>query len=169
MTGRNLCVLAAFAAGCGRVGFSELDAQPVPDAGSANDALPCPATYTAVTGHCYRFSASTETWLMAEQLCEGDAGAHLAVIDDAAEGALVETLLVTNVMWVGTSDRIVEGDYRTVTAQTTYVNWEAGFPTATPDCVEMAGDTALFKTLDCATTNEYLCESDGLPVVTSNF
>ena len=158
-------VVAACGSACGRVEFAELfaiDASP-------SDALQCPSTFRSVSGQCYRFSAATEQWLDAEQQCEATAGAHLAVVDDPAEAAVILSLQIDEVMWIGASDRIVEGDYRTVTGQSTYVSWLSGFPKPPDDCVEISGTTGSFKTLDCTTGNQFLCEWDGRLVVPANF
>ena len=159
------CTIAVLGIACGRLGFAEL---PVVDA-SQSDGMSCPSNFMTVSGHCYLYSATSEQWLDAEQQCEATAGAHLAVVDDSAEAAVIVSLQITEVMWIGASDRIVEGDYRTVTDQPMYLNWVAGFPTAPEDCVEITGTTGKLKTLSCTNLNQFLCEWDGRPVVPANF
>lgn len=155
MVSRRPVFLIAVVTACGRVGF--------------DDALECPIELTEVGRHCYLYEPTMTNWLDAELACEAIRGAHLAVIDDAEEAADVIAMEIPEVIWIGISDRVVEGDYRTVTGQPPYLPWKASFPTSMPDCVEISGSDGELKTLNCDNANQYLCEWDGRASVPANF
>jgi len=152
-------------AGCGRIGFSDTTQLPT-------DAAPfvCPLSFTSSAGgYCYLYvDAPQVDWPTAEQNCEATPGAHLAVIDGSTEAKAVVALGLGQVIWIGETDRLVEGDYRTVTGQPPYLNWEATFPMGAPDCVEINASGHI-KDLDCAGNNQALCEVDGRAVVAGSF
>lgn len=136
-------------AACGRVGFDAFD-------------VACPPAYIEVAEGCYRFELDDPDeleWLDAEAACEAD-GAHLAVVDGAAELALFTAMLGTvEDAWVGASDRITPDVFITVTRAPFFVQWGDTEPNGTGDCVEVErgemGDS------DCAVRNDYICELDG--------
>ena len=135
-------------AGCGRIGFEE---------GS------CPPGYAFTGGSCYRFVAAELPWIEAEAACEADGiGAHLAVIDSAAEAELAAAL-AGNDHWIGASDLVAEGVYlRVIGGPILYATWDPGQP-------EGPGENCIYLSLDpdlhdhqCGDTDDYLCEYDGI-------
>ena len=193
MISARLALFALVATGCGRFGFDghghEDGAAPPGEAAPTHDdahvyhldAGDCPPGYTAIgldagTGakSCYRYDeAAALSWIDAEHLCEADAaGAHLVVIDDDSEAAVVDTLQTVLSAWVGISDRVTAGKYLTVTGGAPAVlNWDVGEPTddATSHCVEYT-DARVFDDLPCEPNlNEYICEYDGIPAQPSAY
>jgi len=140
-----------------------------PDAGSS---FLCAATYTFTLGTSkYRLNG-TDTWLSSELDCASDgAGMHLAVIDDAAELTGLIALAGANATWVGVSDRVVEGTWRSVTGGNAAVlPWSSGAPTAGgPDCVEWNPTTNQFTDVACNASRYRICECDGIAVDPSSY
>ena len=58
--------------------------------------------------------------------------------------------------------------YLTVTAATPFLAWSVGAPLPGPDCVQLLAGAAM-ATRDCAATNDYLCEYDGIAPVPSAY
>lgn len=193
---RGWLVIAALGAGC-RFGFDEAGRRDSgaggelsggdPDAGGDGatdgsvdasgeaglDALPvCPVTYNAVAGQTslYRAVSSTSDWLAAEQACEAD-GAHLAVIDTAAEKASLVALLPGQNAWTGVTDRKVVGQWLKVTGGTaTYLPWDVSEPDAANlECVQLDGVTTLFGDQGCSSGRRYICECDGAAALASTY
>jgi hypothetical protein len=106
----------------------------------------------------------TNDWLVAEQACEQD-GAHLIVVDDAAEHAEVHARVGSNV-WIGLSDRVTEGTYVHATgAPLGYEGWPSTIQMNTgEDCVFILTN-ANYEDSTCVTMNPiaYACECDGIP------
>lgn len=154
-------------AGCGRIAFD-----PRTHGASGDSALlVCPPGYTADSGGCYRTGAGTAGWVVAEAACEADGiGAHLAVIDNAAEAAVVDRYrpAPTDLAWIGLTDRVTEGTYMTVTnVPAPYLVFAAGEPDGvTPDCI-LLGENLQLGDTDCATADDYICEYDGIPAVSA--
>lgn len=162
---RGLVALVAVS-GCGRIAFD-----PRSDAGadSGDAALVCPPTYTRDGTSCYRASADTRTWLAAEAACEADGlGAHLAIIDDAAEAAIVSQYRTseTDNAWIGVSDRVLEGTYLTVVNRApTYLQFANGQPDgAGQNCIQLGTGIEL-RDNGCDSLDDYICEFDGIPAL----
>lgn len=186
-------------AGCGRIGFGAAsgptDADSTDDAaadvaidGTAVDAaadaagdapvdavLVCPPTYTRVQGSCYRLESDVEAeWAAAAQGCEADGpGAHLVVVDDAAE--LLRIMAVTDLgttydVWIGTTDRITDGTYLNVHGAPAFVMLAPDQMDPGHHCLELRDNdpTVMFDT-DCTGPDDYLCEYDGIPAQPGSF
>lgn len=143
-------------------------AEPPPrdaDGASAPDAFACPPGYE-IQGESYYRIGSDLSWADAEGACEGDgAGAHLVVIDDATENALVDALSSASRTWIGYSDRAEGDSWLWVTGGTGWTGgWDTGSsePSGTGDCVATDGD-ALWGDEDCSDSRDYVCECDGRP------
>ena len=150
--------------GCGRIGFDP----PL----LSLDAGQCPPGYTRHGTRCYRITLAPAEWLAAELACEADAvGAHLVVIDQAAEADVVDDAFDRDV-WLGATDRVIEGDYREVTGRSMRWNdWDTGEPGGgTEDCASIASIAAPdLIDLPCTDTLAYVCEFDGEPVQPSTY
>jgi hypothetical protein len=85
----------------------------------------------AYNGHSYKAFADRLTWKEAQARCR-QMGGHLVVIDNAAENQFVADLLAKAghlEAWIGITDELQEGQWRTVTDQRQiYVNWATGQP-----------------------------------------
>jgi hypothetical protein len=154
-------MLALAAAGCGRVWFDPLDGGE------------CPTGYVAAGTSCYRPVLNTSpepTWLEGELLCEADGvGAHLVVIDDAAEAGVVGLLVPETVFdhAIGVTDLAAEGEFRTVTdLPLAYLAWGDGEPDGgtAQNCVAFQNDLSIHDA-DCAGPDDIVCEYDGIPAV----
>jgi hypothetical protein len=155
-------------------------AQPLGDAGPFS----CPGGYAQIgsEGHAYLYVAGARQWLAAEAACKAT-GNHLLVLDGSlaqnlAERALVLSLLPTDnfsQVWIGHSDRVVEGTFRGVTGQRIAddtLPWQAGEPNDffdNEDCVEMTVNRhdqmdragRLSDTSCTRFVSGYVCECDG--------
>ena len=109
----------------------------------------------------YRTVTTNATWLNAQADCKGDvAGAtHLIVLSTTAES----TYMVTKLGWIGLTDRITEGTFVTVTAET---GDQRPFSSGQPDngggnenCVQMKADG--LDDDQCGNGHRYVCECDG--------
>ncbi len=155
-----------------------VDAAEVP-ADAAVDAVPdaatCPATYSRVDGlpSLYRFVVVGDDWLAAELDCEDDGattggGTHLVVLDNATEVAGLDPLL-TELAWIGVSDRVTEDSYFRVTGGvSTFPGFRSGEPNdggpfGVEDCVELNG--AELNDEGCGELRRYVCECDGVPAI----
>lgn len=167
---------------CGRIGF-DASTGASGDAGSGTsdsivtdapiyflDAGECPPTYTVEGGSCYRFVTSSVTWLVAEASCEADAvGAHLAIIADTSEAALIDSVW-NSAAWIGGTDRLGEGTYVDVTdAPWTFFDWDAGDPDGDSEDCFSVDSTAELEDVPCSEAREFLCEFDGRPAVPSSY
>lgn len=150
----------------GRIDAGGVDASRPDAAGGGTDAghdagRVCPSEYTEnAFGTCYRDVTSGERWQAAEEDCESD-GAHLVVVDDAAENAAVP-----NGRWIGYSETVTEGTFLWVTgagASTFAGPWGGGDPDRLDDayCVERRSDG--WHDDNCWEAKAYLCEHDGRP------
>ncbi len=116
----------------------------------------------------YRIVSTSRTWLAAETACEAD-GAHLAVIDDAAENMQLVTS-APSMAWFGTSDRITEGTFLVVVGgPAAYTNWQLGAPTNdAEDCVQLRSN-GFWEDGDCNANFPSVCECDGRAVVAGSY
>jgi hypothetical protein len=142
------------------------DAAPPVDAAPAPpDASGCPADYVRYDGSrsMYRLVLVADDWLAAELDCEDDGPtSHLVVLDNAAELAVLDPLTSPKI-WVGTTDRVYEGTFFSVTTGVApFTPWQDGEPnnSSNEDCVELDGNQ--FNDEGCGDTRAYLCECDGL-------
>jgi hypothetical protein len=141
------------------------DAPPPPDAAPPPDARVCPPSYTVLpaTGHAYRVRRARQPWFQAKDSCERTGtGIHLAVLDDAAELAAVQTLIDVPVIWIGMNDVDQEGHFVVVTGGPAIFHpWGAGEPNNAQggeDCVELIG--AKLNDDACDTPLPFLCECE---------
>jgi hypothetical protein len=140
------------------------------DAGAdaAPDATGCPAEYVRHDGSrsMYRLVLVADDWLAAELDCEDDgASSHLVVLDDAAELAVLDPLTSPKI-WVGTTDRVFEGTFFSVTTGVApFTPWQSGEPnnSSNEDCAELDGNQ--LNDEGCGDTRAYLCECDGIPAM----
>lgn len=144
------------------------------DAGAtdAPQAPGCPAGYLVIGSlpGGYRYVTASSMWLAAETDCENDGSAtHLAIIENENENDLLETrLLGTSRAWIGVSDRVAEGSWRTVTnVVQTYLPWGQSEPTGDDDCVAVRETD--FADEDCTDIRAYVCECDGVAPVPSSY
>ncbi len=146
---------------------------PGPD---AFDPIVCPATYTISlpsTTSRYRLDSGGLDWTQANAACVADQVSpkgftHLVVFADRQEQTELEAIV--DDVWVGYSDRVVEGTFLAVTSEPigNYVQpgspaWAAGEPnhqTAAENCVEIILEGGLNDN-DCANTRMSVCECDG--------
>ena len=81
----------------------------------------------AANGHLY-YLLSTNSWTLSEAEAVS-LGGHLVTINDAAEQAWVYSTFGANELWIGLTDRDVEGTFQWVSGETsTYRNWDPGEP-----------------------------------------
>ena len=147
-----------------------IDAMPI-------DAMtpPCPTGYApsgaAGNPHFYRFVDSNTSAANALADCGDDRAGrtYVAVIDDDAENALIDTLAGNRAVWLGLSDEAVEGTWITVLGTTqTYFQWDSNQPDnfgiGGEQCVEQKTN-AKWNDLGCTSNRRYVCECDpALPV-----
>jgi serine/threonine protein kinase len=85
----------------------------------------------AYNGHSYKVYPAQLTWKEAQSRCR-QMGGHLVAIETAAENQFVANLLEKAGVvdaWIGITDELVEGEWRTVTNQRQiYTNWATGQP-----------------------------------------
>ena len=140
--------------------------------GADASSLSCPANYMVLVGvqnnSRYRVSHNSREWDEAEAACEAD-GHHLAIPDNASELTAMYTALITQNIWIGVTDRVVEGTYRTVTGGIqTYLPWGLGEPD-TDDCIFIDGLTTQLVAQDCDSGRRYICECDGAAAVPTSY
>ncbi len=105
------------------------------------------------------------SWREAEAACE-QRGAHLAVPDSTAEA----TELTTPPRWIGVTDRVVAGTYRTVTgAVAAFTYWDNNAARRHGDCAYVGGAASRWQTGPCDFPFPYTCEYDGRPAAPSAF
>jgi hypothetical protein len=137
----------------------------IPDAAPPPDAHVCPPSYTVLvpTGHAYRVRHGRQPWFQAKDSCEQTGeGIHLAVLDDAAELAAVQTIIDVPKLWIGVDDVDEENHFVLVTGgPAVYLPWAAGEPNnsqGVEDCVELIGDA--LNDDSCDTPLPFLCECE---------
>ena len=146
------------------------------DAPPDTTALPatCPSTYNivVVNGTKYRLVTANMSWDNAQATCLADQPpnssryTHLAVITSSQEVTVVQAVL-NGETFVGLSDRVTEGTYTWVTAETTTFPPATGAPwgtnepqaSAAADCVIEATNGTL-KVVDCGNNRDFICECD---------
>jgi serine/threonine protein kinase len=98
---------------------------------SAGANRPAQEQAAAYNGHSYKAFDDRVTWQEAQSRCR-QMGGHLVVIETAAENQFVANLLEKAGVvdaWIGITDELVEGEWRTVTNQRQiYTNWSTGQP-----------------------------------------
>lgn len=81
----------------------------------------------AANGHVY-YLLTTNNWTLAEAEAV-KLGGHLVTINDDAEQTWVYSTFGSNEVWIGLTDRNVEGTFEWVSGETsTYRNWDPGEP-----------------------------------------
>ena len=79
-------------------------------------------------GHLYRLTQTTGNWLDGEEYAE-EIGGHLLAISDAEEQKWVIDTFGTEAVWIGSTDKDSEGDWRwTSGEQFRFTNWHSGEP-----------------------------------------
>ena len=146
---------------CGRIGFDGTAGGPPP--GDANDANGSsglcgsnPAyLHRSGSPHAYRAVDGNADWAAARASCEAD-GAYLAIIDDAAEAALLP-----GEGWVGYTDAATEGVWLTVRGdQAAFLPWQSGEPNGgTLENCARVDDKAL-ESRSCTDLRGWTCECD---------
>jgi hypothetical protein len=131
--------------------------------GSKDGATSCPFGYSRSGTSCYRYESAQVAWMTAEASCEGE-GAHLIVVDDASEEALIATMCPGNV-WIGLTDTVHEGQFVPLTGGAlSYVDWGAGQPDDSgghEDVVEWRASDRRWNDALGSVSNAFLCEFDG--------
>lgn len=85
-----------------------------------------PLTNSA-NGHIY-YLLTTNNWTLAEAEAVS-LGGHLVTINDDAEQTWIFSTFGSNEIWIGLTDRDVEGTFQWVSGETsTYRNWDPGEP-----------------------------------------
>ena len=132
-----------------------------PGDGGPDAALVCPSNFTRTSfGACHLTSNMARTWPEAEADCE-QRGGHLVVPDHAAEATSLPTPA-----WIGISDRVVEGSFRTVTGlPLAFQYWDAGEPSGGIFHCVHTGGFARWQLGPCEFPFPYVCEYDGRPAV----
>ncbi len=183
-----VCGLGLGLAGCSFEGQGQTQGRPVdatlPDgalpAGDAMAGVDAPVAQACVgfvalevdrepSTSTYLGGGTTAAWLTAEQACEG-LGAHLTILDDDNERDAV-LRFGGGELWLGASDRVVEGAWLEVTGGVaTYLPWIGGSEPSTgakDDCVSVkaAQEYGRFDAKNCDDKHLYVCECDGRPAV----
>ena len=140
---------------------------------TGGDVPGCPADYVRVgpLASGYRFVTQPATWLAAEQDCENDGGStHLVIVDANQENDRMERDVAgATRFWMGITDRITEGAYKTVTNQTqTYLPWKDNEPDGTDEDCLYNEETDFFDD-DCNQVRAYICECDGVAPVAGSY
>jgi hypothetical protein len=145
---------------------------PQPDGpGTSSDGpvtpLQCPAGFQRMSSGACLFDSSFESlkWQEAELACE-QRGAHLAVPSSLAEAVELQVP-----RWLGISDRILAGTFRTVTGTVAlFTHWDFGEPSGNQlHCVHTGSSDASWHTGPCDFPFPYVCEYDGLAVARDAF
>ena len=182
-------------AGCDQLwNLQHVDQEPREAGAIDADLSGCPMTYgLPVDGYPsrYRYEATGTSWDGAETLCAAETTGltHLVVLQDDDERLAIVTALAkvgsTSSVWIGLSDRVMEGEYRWVTDERVGMPplenppWPAGQPDNSgtggteQDCVRIQGMTGAAPTLfddgECSSIFDYVCECDGNPPAPENF
>jgi hypothetical protein len=134
---------------------------PFVDATIVDGMLVCPTGFTSnAFGSCHRSFNNNMEWPQAEAMCESF-GAHLAVIETQAEA-----MSLPGPAWVGISDRVTEGTFRSVTGPViAFTFWASGEPSGgNQSCVHTSGvNDARWRDGPCTFPFGFVCEYDGTP------
>ena len=147
------------------------DDTPDTDAGPAPGRMPAGYEELGTMGW-YRVVATPGGLDAARIDCDDDvAGAHLVVVDDAAENAALrrhaEDRLAGARVWLGISDAAQEGTWRTVDNLTVdFTDWRGGEPddAGGSDCAVLLGaddgpgNGGRWDDVPCAEAHPYVCE-----------
>lgn len=158
--------------GCGRLGFEtgrHDSGQPIDavDADSAVDAVDviCPPTFLLKTTGCYRSVGQQRTASVAAAECaSSQPGAHLVVIESAAEQAEVRSL-GPGTYWLGLVD-VGSGLVWVTGGSPTYTDWQAGDPMGNA-CARVLATADDWDDEECYMPQMYVCELDGRAAVVS--
>ncbi|APR76025.1 Cell surface protein [Minicystis rosea] len=136
------------------------------DACASDCTLPClsgsgasAAKLDASTNHCYAAFSTALSSTAAESACVA-LGGHLASIGDAAENALVQSLLPTQTVLIGAMDTATEGTFTWTSGDPfTYSNWSPNEPnnSGDEDCTQLYVDGS-WNDWPCSNTAAYVCE-----------
>lgn len=138
---------------------------PTTDAPPDNPTGGCNADFATLAngnaGHKYKLITVADDWLAQQDtVCVANNNGYLAIPDDAAELAALAGLAGNVDLWVGISDRAIEGDYREVLNNTAYtslpIDDQNGNQNA-QDCVGNKDGTTL-ETDDCDVARVVVCE-----------
>lgn len=113
------------------------------------------------TGRRYRLGPSGVNYDAAIDLCTAS-GAHLAVVEDAAENTYLAGLLPSGEGWIGLDDLTDEGTFRWITGSTApYRNFTGPDPNNTnnEDCTGLRADKS-WHDAGCEDSRRPLCECD---------
>jgi hypothetical protein len=144
------------------------DARPTPDAEPPDAGPPCPAGWTEGDFGCYVEVVTPRAWSDAQARCM-DLGGYLTEIDSAEENQwLRDNLQAPFELWIGLSDRAVEGDFRWIDGSALdFTDWDLFEPNdanGSEDCVELRVDGTGFadgwNDQDCAEERDSICERD---------
>jgi Lectin C-type domain len=118
---------------------------------------------TGVATHRYRAITTAGTWAAHRDTCIAEGG-YLVEPNNAAELAAVNMLAGAVEIWVGISDLMTEGTFRTGRdAAATFLPWEAGQPDDAPqggaDCVRSSA-AGTYADDRCNTDRRTVCECD---------
>lgn len=140
----------------------------------------CPSGYVAAGTAQYRYAPSnTGNFNAARGDCENDDDAgtftgftHLVVLSGETERAQLATFVAgidDQKVWIGVTDRVLDGTWRWVTAEpivgyppASGTPWKSGEPNDDGDCVQMlSGSVHELEDRPCTSDNErYVCECD---------
>ena len=153
----------------------------------------CPSSYSlklAGFSTSYRYEPLASDWRGAELRCEAElpGRTHLIVIQGEDERVALTLALDTagfeGHVWIGLSDRRVEGQFKWVTDEDVggapppmMPPWGSGEPNDTggdQDCVRMVGlsspsEATMFTDEACSEVFGFLCECDDFPPAPQNF
>ncbi|NVJ64821.1 MAG: HYR domain-containing protein [Flavobacteriaceae bacterium] len=106
------------------------------DVPTATDNCGTSAPPTSLAGHTYKGERNGHTYFLSNEKATPEvahanaiaAGGHLATITDAAENSFISGF-IADFMWIGATDRDVEGQWGWITNEPmTYTNWANGEP-----------------------------------------
>lgn len=127
----------------------------------------CPAGFATLPNagtHGYKVTTDAASWSMQRDRCMQDGG-YLAIPDDVAELQAITTATGVSKTWIGISDTMNEGTYRTVKGDTATfpggLPWNNGEPGgATENCVSALMASPTWATDGCNTSFPAVCECD---------
>jgi hypothetical protein len=160
------CALA-LVTGCGRLGFDGRAAGDARTTGSeAGSILDVAAStcrtapgYLQVAGavHAYKVVQGNDAWPAARSSCAAD-GAYLAILDDAAEAAILP-----GNGWVGLTDAATEGTWLTVHGDPApFLPWKPAEPAggSMKNCARFDDVVRQLEARGCTDTRDWVCECD---------